>query len=84
MDEDELKITPVNLIKCFSEINLENSRFQLERFNRVKGLLGCTNGLMYFPMIQKSKLFLFNMLGQERFNAVCNNFGYFLKVLCLA
>ena len=63
VDEDEVKVTPVNLVKWFSEINLENSRFQSERFDRVKGLLGSTNGLMNLPMIQKCKLFLFNVRG---------------------
>ena len=75
VDENEMKVTPINLIKIFCEINLENSRFQTQGFDGVKGLLGRTNGLMNLPMIQKCKLFLFNMSGQERLDVICNDFG---------
>ena len=71
-----MKITPFDPIKSLCEIDFENGGFLAQGLNGVKGFLGSTNSFMNLPMIQKSKLFLFNMCRQKRLDAICNNFGY--------
>ena len=76
VDQNEMKVTPVNPIKCLCEIDFENGGFLAQGLDGVEDFLGSANSFMNLPMIQECKLFFFNMSRQERLDAVCNNFGY--------
>jgi len=64
VDEDHLDEEPVYPIKCLSKINLKDYAFQILRFNRMDGFLGCAYGFMDLPVVEKCKLLKGNMVGE--------------------
>ena len=75
MKQNEVQIIPVDTIKGFGQINIEDGRFQVPKLNGVEGLLSRTYDIMDFSMMKESKLFLTNMGGENRFDSIGNNFG---------
>ena len=76
LNENELSVVPINMIKCFGKVNFEYGAFEFFGFNGVHNLLCSANGFMNLYVVQKWKLFLGNMRRENGFNTIRNYFGY--------
>ena len=80
--QDELKIGPVGLVKSFREVYFEDDAFEVLEFDGMETFLSCTYGFMNLSVIQKGELFFGYMLGKDRFDTICDDFGYdFVKIV---
>lgn len=51
VQEDKVKVAPIDLIKCLCKVNFEDGGFELFGFDRVKGFLSRTNCFMDLPVV---------------------------------